>query len=222
VPLAPLAQPRVASPPHEQTGYSRARPRLALSRSVLPPGFNAAALVAALRTGGVSACDALCRTCDISALPVEADDIAHGHHAAAVALAANGAIAALRGVLLAAEAESHQRLIKASLSAIRAVINAGLFANTVGRGASQAAMTAAVAELYPRDGSGCALLMRIVEKNPSREVAYAAFRIPRLTLSGTGWTPALAPCTEPAALEALLILGGCFIDPRCVLLCAET
>lgn len=187
-----------------------------MPRSVLPPGFNAAALVAALSTGSVSACDALCRTCDLSVLPPEADAIAHGHHASALALAANGAVAALRGVLLAAEGEGHQRLIKSSLEAIRAVLNSGFIAS-VGRGdpGAQAVMSVAVGELYPPDGSGCALLLRIVEKNPSREVAFAAFRIARLTHMRLGWTAALAPCTEPAALEALLILGGSFIDPRC-------
>lgn len=88
---------------------------------MLPPGFDAAGLVAALPAGGVAACDALTRACDLSVLPAEAEPYAFSHHAAAVALASASAVTALRSVLAKAEAEAHHKLVKAAVNALRAV-----------------------------------------------------------------------------------------------------
>jgi hypothetical protein len=78
-------------------------------------------MVAALRTGGAAACEAVRRSCDLSVLRAEEEPFAIAHHAAAVALAHAGAITALRLTLLAAEQEEHQKLIKAAVHALRAV-----------------------------------------------------------------------------------------------------
>ena len=95
------------------------------------------------------------------------------------------------------------------------MLNCGTTANAAAGGAHTAVINACLQQLFPSDGSGCALLLRVVQSHPARDVAFSAFRIPRLILMmAGGWSPLLAGCADVTALEAVLHLGGGFIDPR--------
>ena len=138
-------------------------------------------MVAALATGGAAACDAVRHSCDLAVLSADEELYATGHHAAALALAQAGVFAALMRTLATAVSEEHQKLIWAAVDALRAVFNAANVANGLAMGRHSAVLNACLQQLYPRDGSGLDLLLRLVKSNPTREVAFCAFRIVRLT-----------------------------------------
>jgi len=121
-------------------------------------------------------------------------------------------------MLAKAVEEEHHRLIRSSLGALRQLLNTFRFA--VGRsGSAEAALLGErhMSETW-EDGLLLRTLLLVIQKNPSRETAFDAFRIIRLGVnSGSittmgGYTQSsfsrFAACVSAEALESLLYLAG--------------
>jgi hypothetical protein len=97
------------------------------------------------------------------------------------------------------------------VSVVRAqVLNTGTIAATVrGRVGADAALVHACCAAAPVE-----VLLRVIARNPAREVALSALRVIRIAHAFSGWTPSLEACASREALKALLMLSAGVIKPN--------